>query len=47
MKRLDAMVRVVLTQAYQTRLKYLGAKMNEEEGKPDNVRADNGLQRQA
>jgi len=47
MKRLDAMVRVVLTQAYQTRLKYLGAKMNEEEGQPDNVRADNGLQRQA
>jgi hypothetical protein len=45
-KRLDTMVRVVLTQAYQTRLGYLGAKMKEE-GQPDNVRIDNGLQRQA
>jgi hypothetical protein len=46
-KRLDNLVRVVLTQAYQTRLGYLGAKMKEEEGQPDNVRTDNGLQRQA
>jgi hypothetical protein len=46
MKRIDTMLRVVLTQAYQTRLAYLGAKMKEE-GQPDNVRADNGLQRQA
>lgn len=45
-KRLDNLVRVVLTQAYQTRLAYLGAKMKEEEGN-DNVRSDNGLQRQA
>jgi hypothetical protein len=45
-KRLDNLVRVVLTQAYQTRLGYLGAKMKEE-GQPDNVRTDNGLQRQA
>lgn len=44
-KRLDTMVRVVLTQAYQTRLGYLGSKMREE-GETDNVRADNGLQRQ-
>lgn len=46
-KRLNNMVRVVLTQAYQTRLAYLGKKMKEEEGKDDNVRRDNGLQRQA
>ena len=46
-KRLDNLVRVVLTQAYQTRLGYLGAKMKEEEGQPDNARTDNGLQRQA
>jgi hypothetical protein len=46
MKRLDNLVRVVLSQAYQTRLRYLGAKMKEE-GQPDNVRTDNGLQRQA
>lgn len=45
-KRLDTMIRVVLTQAYQTRLGYLGTKMKEEEGKVDNVREDNGLQRQ-
>ena len=45
-KRLDNLVRVVLTQAYQTRLAYLGGKMREEEGN-DNVRSDNGLQRQA
>lgn len=31
-KRLDTMIRVVLTQAYQTRLAYLGAKIKEEEG---------------
>ena len=47
MKRLDNLVRVVLSQAYQTRLGYLGAKMKEETGQPDNARADNGLQRQA
>ncbi len=46
-KRLDNLVRVVLTQAYQTRLAYLGGKMKEEEGKTDNARSDNGLQRQA
>lgn len=46
-KRLNNMVRVVLTQAYQTRLAYLGNKMKEEEGKADNVRRDDGLQRQA
>jgi hypothetical protein len=45
-KRLDNLVRVVLSQAYQTRLGYLGAKMKEE-GQSDNVRTDNGLQRQA
>jgi hypothetical protein len=44
-KRLDNMVRVVLTQAYQTRLAYLGGKMREEEA-TDNVKEDNGLQRQ-
>jgi hypothetical protein len=46
-KRLDNLVRVVLTQAYQTRLAYLGGKMKEEEGKTDNVKEDHGLQRQA
>lgn len=46
-KRLDNLVRVVLSQAYQTRLGYLGAKMKEEDGQPDNARANNGLQRQA
>lgn len=45
-KRLDNMIRVVLTQAYQTRLAYLGNKMREEEA-TDNVRKDNGPQRQA
>ena len=45
-KRLDNLVRVVLTQAYQTRLAYLGGKMREEEA-TDNVKEDNGLQRQA
>jgi len=45
-KRLDNMVRVVLTQAYQTRLAYLGGKMREEEA-TDNVKEDHGLQRQA
>jgi hypothetical protein len=45
-KRLDTMIRVVLTQAYQTRLGYLGTKMKEEEGKVDNVKEDHGLQRQ-
>ena len=44
-KRLDNMVRVVLTQAYQTRLAYLGGKMREEEA-TDNVKEDHGLQRQ-
>ena len=41
------MARIVLTQAYQTRLKHLGAQMREEEGTPDTARADNGPQRQA
>lgn len=45
-KRLDTMIRVVLTQAYQTRLAYLGGKMREE-GATDNAKEDNGLQRQA
>lgn len=40
------MARVVLTQAYQTRLKHLGAQMREEEGTPDTARTDNGPQRQ-
>ena len=40
------MARIVLTQAYQTRLKHLGAQMREEEGTPDTARADNGPQRQ-
>lgn len=45
-KRLDNMVRVVLSQAFQSRVTYLEAKIREEEGKSDNVRIDNGLQRQ-
>jgi hypothetical protein len=45
-KRLPTMVRVVLTQGHQTRLAWLGAQMREETGKPDNMRADNGPQRQ-
>lgn len=40
------MARIVLTQAYQTRLKHLGAQMREEEGTPDTARTDNGPQRQ-
>ncbi len=45
-KRLDNMVRVVVTQAHQTRLIYLESKERVETGKPDNIRSDNGLQRQ-
>jgi hypothetical protein len=45
--RIPNMARIVLTQAYQTRLKHLGAKMREEEGSPDTARVDNGPQRQA
>ena len=45
-KALPNLVKVVLTQAYQTRLKHLGAIMREEEGTTDSVRADNGPQRQ-
>ena len=45
-KRLNNMVRVVLTQAHQTRLAYLEGKEREEAGKPDNIRSDNGPQRQ-
>jgi hypothetical protein len=40
------MARIVLTQAYQTRLKHLGAQMRDEEGTPDTARVDNGPQRQ-
>ena len=40
------MARIVLTQAYQTRLKHLGAQMRDEEGTPDTARIDNGPQRQ-
>jgi hypothetical protein len=46
-KRLGNMVRVVLSQAFQSRVAYLEGKIREEEGKLDNVRTDNGLQRQA
>lgn len=45
--RIPNMARIVLTQAYQTRLKHLGAQMREEEGSPDTARVDNGPQRQA
>ena len=44
-KRVPTLVKVVLTQGHQTRLAWLGAQMREEEGKPDNVKADHGLQR--
>jgi hypothetical protein len=46
-KRVPTLVKVVLTQGHQTRLAWLGAQMREEEGKSDNVRKDNGPQRQA
>lgn len=46
-KRLDNLVRVVLTQGHQTRMGWLDDQIREEEGKPDNVRKDNGPQRQA
>lgn len=46
-KRLDNLVRVVLTQGQQTRMAWLDEQIREEEGKPDNVRKDNGPQRQA
>lgn len=46
-KRLHNTIRVVLTQGHQTRLIYLQEKEREETGKPDNIRSDNGLQRQA
>lgn len=45
--KIPNMARIVLTQAYQTRLKHLGAQMREEEGLPDTARVDNGPQRQA
>ena len=44
--RIPNMARIVLTQAYQSRLKHLGAQMREEEGTPDTVEVDNGPQRQ-
>lgn len=46
-KRVPTLIKVVLTQGHQTRLAWLGHQMREEEGKPDNVRKDNGPQRQA
>jgi len=46
-KRVPTLVKVVLTQGHQTRLAWLGHQMREEEGKSDNVRKDNGPQRQA
>jgi hypothetical protein len=45
-KRVPTLVKVVLTQGHQTRLAWLGHQMREEEGKSDNMRADNGPQRQ-
>lgn len=45
-KRAPTLVKVVLTQGHQTRLAWLGHQMREEEGKSDNMRADNGPQRQ-
>lgn len=46
-KRLHNTIRIVLTQGHQTRLIYLQEKEREELGQPDNVRKDNGPQRQA